>query len=118
MVKFGLIPELVGRLSVHVNLEELDEKALIQILTKPKNAIIKQFNEYFKMEGVKLTFQKSALSEIEKLAIKHKTGARGLRSILENILLDTMYELPSKSNVTEVIVDKNSILDNTQIQFK
>jgi ATP-dependent Clp protease ATP-binding subunit ClpX len=118
LVRFGLIPEIIGRLSVHVNLEELDEKALIEILTKPKNAIIKQFEEYFNMEGVKLTVQKPALSEIAKLAIKHKTGARGLRSILENLLLDTMYELPSKKSVKEVIVSKEAILDNSKIIFK
>jgi ATP-dependent Clp protease ATP-binding subunit ClpX len=118
LVRFGLIPEIIGRLSVHVNLEELDEKALIEILTKPKNAIIKQFEEYFNMEGVKLTVQKPALSAIAKLAIKHKTGARGLRSILENLLLDTMYELPSKKSVKEVIISKEAILDNSKIIFK
>jgi ATP-dependent Clp protease ATP-binding subunit ClpX len=118
LVRFGLIPEIIGRLSVHVNLEELDEKALIEILTKPKNAIIKQFEEYFNMEGVKLTVQKPALSEIAKLAIKHKTGARGLRSILENLLLDTMYELPSKKSVKEVIISKEAISDNSKIIFK
>jgi ATP-dependent Clp protease ATP-binding subunit ClpX len=118
LVRFGLIPEIIGRLSVHVNLEELDEKALIEILTKPKNAIIKQFEEYFNMEGVKLTVQKPALSEIAKLAIKHKTGARGLRSILENLLLDTMYELPSKKSVKEVVISKEAILDNSKIIFK
>jgi ATP-dependent Clp protease ATP-binding subunit ClpX len=118
LVRFGLIPEIIGRLSVHVNLEELDEKALIEILTKPKNAIIKQFEEYFNMEGVKLTVQKPALSAIAKLAIKHKTGARGLRSILENLLLDTMYELPSKKSVKEVVISKEAIDDNSKIIFK
>lgn len=118
LVKFGLIPELIGRLSVHINLEELDEKALIEILTKPKNAIVKQFSEYFKMEGVKLTIQKPALSAIAKLAIKRKTGARGLRGILENILLETMYELPSKKGISEVVISKNAIYDNSLIKFK
>jgi ATP-dependent Clp protease ATP-binding subunit ClpX len=118
LVKFGLIPEIIGRLSVHVNLEELSEQALVEILTKPKNAIIKQFGEYFKMEGVKLTVQKAALSEIAKLAIKRKTGARGLRSILENLLLDTMYEIPSQKGIKEVVVTKESINDITKIKFK
>ncbi len=109
LVKFGLIPELVGRLTINVNLSELDEKALIAILTKPKNAIVKQFREFFNMEKVKLTIDKSALIAIARLAIKYKTGARGLRSILENILLDTMYELPSLKNIKEVIIDKNVV---------
>jgi ATP-dependent Clp protease ATP-binding subunit ClpX len=95
LIKYGLIPELVGRLPVQTALSELDEDALIQILTKPKNSVVKQFQEIFLMEGVKLTFRKAALSEIAKLAIKRKTGARGLRSILEDLLLDTMFELPS-----------------------
>jgi ATP-dependent Clp protease ATP-binding subunit ClpX len=117
LVKFGLIPEIIGRLSVHVNLEELDEQALITILTKPRNAIIKQFGEFFKMEGVKLTVQKPALKAIAQLAIKRKTGARGLRSILENLLLDIMYELPSIKNVKEVVITKQSIKDKSQIKI-
>ena len=106
LIKYGLIPELVGRLPVQTALSELDEEALIQILTKPKNSVVKQFQEVFLMEGVKLTFRKAALSEIAKLAIKRKTGARGLRSILEDLLLDTMFELPSLEDVNEVVIDK------------
>lgn len=95
LVKFGLIPELIGRLPVITPLSELDEKALVKILTEPKNAIIKQFQALFKMEGVTLEFTPEALSAIAQQAIKRNTGARGLRSIVENILLDTMYRLPS-----------------------
>jgi ATP-dependent Clp protease ATP-binding subunit ClpX len=106
LIKFGLIPELVGRLAVHTALSELDEEALIEILTKPKNSVVKQFQAVFAMEGVKLTFRKAALCTIAKLAIKRKTGARGLRAILEDLLLDTMYEMPSMLSVREVIIDK------------
>jgi ATP-dependent Clp protease ATP-binding subunit ClpX len=106
LIGYGLIPELVGRLPVQTALSELDEEALIQILTKPKNSVVKQFQEIFAMEGVKLSFRKPALSAIAKLAIKRKTGARGLRSILEDMLLDTMFELPSLSDIKEVVIDK------------
>jgi ATP-dependent Clp protease ATP-binding subunit ClpX len=106
LIGYGLIPELVGRLPVQTVLSELDEDALIQILTKPKNSVVKQFQEIFAMEGVKLSFRKPALSAIAKLAIKRKTGARGLRSILEDMLLDTMFELPSLSDIKEVVIDK------------
>ncbi|MCS5591847.1 MAG: ATP-dependent Clp protease ATP-binding subunit ClpX [Gammaproteobacteria bacterium] len=106
LIKFGLIPELVGRLAVHTSLSELDEEALIEILTKPKNSVVKQFQEVFAIEGVKLIFRKAALSAIAKLAIKRKTGARGLRAILEDLLLDTMYEIPSTPSAKEVVIDK------------
>jgi ATP-dependent Clp protease ATP-binding subunit ClpX len=109
LISYGLIPELVGRLPVQTALSELDEDALIQILTKPKNSVVKQFQEIFLMEGVKLTFRKPALSAIAKLAIKRKTGARGLRSILEDLLLDTMFELPSLDDVNEVVIDKTVV---------
>jgi ATP-dependent Clp protease ATP-binding subunit ClpX len=104
LLKFGLIPEFIGRLPVIATLEDLDEDALITILTAPKNAIVKQYQKLFEMEGAKLTFQPDALSEVAKLAIERKTGARGLRSILEGILLSTMYELPSLEGIEEVIV--------------
>jgi ATP-dependent Clp protease ATP-binding subunit ClpX len=107
--KFGLIPEFVGRLPVVASLEELDEKALIEILTAPKNALIKQYEKMFELEGVELQFRKDALTEIAKLAIERKTGARGLRSILEKTLLDTMYELPSLQNLEKVVVNKGVI---------
>ncbi|MCT8517062.1 ATP-dependent protease ATP-binding subunit ClpX [Glaesserella parasuis] len=108
LVKFGLIPELIGRLPVITPLEELDEKALINILTEPKNAIIKQYQALFKMEGVELKFTKDALVAIAQKAISLKTGARGLRSIVENLLLDTMYDLPSLK-ASKVTVGKNCV---------
>jgi ATP-dependent Clp protease ATP-binding subunit ClpX len=109
LIKFGLIPELVGRLAVNTSLDELDDDDLVQILTKPKNSVVKQFQEFFSIEGVKLTFRKNALLAIAKLAVERKTGARGLRSILEGILLDTMYEMPSTSSAKEVIIDKDVV---------
>lgn len=109
LIKFGLIPELVGRLPVQTALGELDEAALVEILTKPKNSVVKQFQEIFKLESIKLTFRKASLLAIAKLAIKRKTGARGLRSILEDLLLDTMFELPSLKDVSEVVIDKSTV---------
>ena len=106
LIKFGLIPEFVGRLPMISVLEELDEKALVQILTEPKNALVKQFHKMFEIEGAQLQFRKDALTEIAKLAIERKTGARGLRSILEQMLLDTMYDLPSLKNIEKVIINK------------
>jgi ATP-dependent Clp protease ATP-binding subunit ClpX len=114
LIKFGLIPELVGRLPVQTALSELDEDALVQILTKPKNSVVKQFQEIFQLEGVKLTFKKASLLAIAKLAIKRKTGARGLRSILEGLLLNTMFELPSLKNVVEVVIDKSVVQKNKE----
>jgi ATP-dependent Clp protease ATP-binding subunit ClpX len=109
LVKFGLIPEFVGRLPVVTTLQELDEAALIDILTQPKNALVKQFQALFKMENVELIFEEAALHAIAKKAIKRKIGARGLRSILEDVLLDTMYELPSLTHLKQVIVDEKAI---------
>ncbi|MFK3649121.1 ATP-dependent Clp protease ATP-binding subunit ClpX [Lysobacter enzymogenes] len=109
LIKFGLIPEFVGRLPVVATLEELDEPALISILTEPKNAITKQFRKLFEMENVELEFRPDALSAIAKKALKRKTGARGLRTIVESVLLDTMYELPSLENVSKVVVDESVI---------
>ncbi|MEA1988666.1 MAG: ATP-dependent Clp protease ATP-binding subunit ClpX [Pseudomonadota bacterium] len=106
LIKFGLIPEFVGRLPMIASLEELDETALIKILTEPKNALVKQFQKMFELEGAALQFRKDALSEIAKLAIERKTGARGLRSILEQLLLDTMYDLPSLKNIEKVVINK------------
>ena len=106
LIKFGLIPEFVGRLPMIASLEELDETALIKILTEPKNALVKQFQKMFELEGAELQFRKDALSEIAKLAIERKTGARGLRSILEQLLLDTMYDLPSLKNIEKVVINK------------
>lgn len=109
LIKYGLIPEFVGRLPVVATLSELDEAALIDILTRPKNALTKQFHALFKMEDVDLEFREEALNLIAKKALKTKIGARGLRSILENILLDTMYELPSLEGVSKVVVDENVV---------
>jgi len=106
LVKFGLIPELVGRLAVHTSLDELDEEALIEILTKPKNSVVKQFQQFFAIDGVKLSIRKNALVAIARLALKRKTGARGLRAIMEDLLLETMYEIPSTPTAKEVVVDK------------
>lgn len=111
LLKFGLIPEFVGRLPVVATLEDLDEAALISILTEPKNALVKQYQRLFDMESVKLTFDPSALTEIAKKAIVRNTGARGLRSILEGMLLDTMYELPDKEDLEEVVVNAETVKD-------
>ncbi len=109
LVKYGLIPEFVGRLPVVTTLHELDEVALVDILTNPKNALTKQFQSLFKMENVELEFREDALKLIAKKAMARKIGARGLRTILENILLDTMYELPSLVGVKKVVIDENAI---------
>jgi ATP-dependent Clp protease ATP-binding subunit ClpX len=109
LIKYGLIPEFVGRLPVMATLEELDEESLITILTEPKNSLSKQFKKLFEMEDVELDIRDDALLEIAKLAIKMKTGARGLRSILENSLLDTMYEVPSLENLEKVVLDASCI---------
>ncbi len=108
LLKYGLIPEFVGRLPVFATLEDLDEDALIQILTKPKNALVKQYQRLFEMDDVALTFKDEALSTIASKAIERKTGARGLRSILEAILLDTMFDLPSANGIEEVVVNKEA----------
>ncbi len=109
LVKFGLIPEFIGRLPVHAILRELDETALVQILTEPKNALLKQYKKLFAKNNVELDFNQEALDAVAKLALARKTGARGLRSILENLLLDTMYELPSQDNVQKVIIDADVV---------
>ncbi|MDP6787130.1 MAG: ATP-dependent Clp protease ATP-binding subunit ClpX [Rhodospirillales bacterium] len=106
LLKFGLIPEFVGRLPVIATLDDLDEKSLIEILTTPKNALVKQYERLFEMEDVRLTFSEDALVAISKRAIERKTGARGLRSIMESILLDTMFELPSLESVEEIVINR------------
>ncbi len=110
LLKFGLIPEFVGRLPVIATLTDLDEEALVTILTQPKNALVKQYQRLFEMEDARLTFTEDALIAISKKAIERKTGARGLRSILEEVLLDTMFDLPGLSNVEEVVVNEEAIL--------
>jgi ATP-dependent Clp protease ATP-binding subunit ClpX len=109
LLKFGLIPEFIGRLPVLATLEDLDEDALIKILTEPKNALVKQYQRLFEMEGVKLTFTEDALGVIAIRAIARKTGARGLRSILEMILLDSMFELPGLDGIAEYVVNKDVV---------
>ena len=106
LIKFGLIPEFVGRLPVVATLEELDEAALVKILTEPKNAITKQFRRLFEMEGVELDFRPDALAAVARKALERKTGARGLRTILEQVLLDTMFDLPSIEHVSKVVIDE------------
>ncbi len=109
LIKFGLIPELVGRLPVVATLDELNEAALVEILVEPNNALIKQYQKLFSMENVELEVRPAALSAIARKALRRKTGARGLRSILEGVLLDCMYELPSRQNVQKVVVDESTI---------
>ncbi len=109
LLKYGLIPEFVGRLPIIATLEDLDKKALVQILLEPKNSLIKQYQELFKLEGVKLTFKDEAVKEIANKAMSKKTGARGLRSILENSLLKIMFDLPGQNDIEEVIIDTGSI---------
>ena len=117
LVKYGLIPEFVGRMPVVATLEELDEQALVTILTEPKNALVKQYQKLFELEGVELEIRDDALRAIARRALARKTGARGLRSILEKALLETMFELPSMENVTRVTVDANVIEEGSQPLF-
>ena len=114
LLRYGLIPEFIGRLPIIATLEDLDEKSLIKILQEPKNSLIKQYQELFKLEGAKLSFKDNAIKEIAIKAISKKTGARGLRSILENILLKTMYDLPSQENIEEVIIDSSAAKGQSQ----
>jgi len=114
LIKYGIIPEFLGRIPVVASLEELDEQALARILTEPKNALVKQYQRLFEMEKVKLEFAKGSLEAIAKEAIRHKSGARGLRAILESVMLEIMYDVPSKSNIREVHIDANVILNKKQ----
>lgn len=118
LVKFGLIPEFIGRLPVIATLEELDQEALMQILTEPKNALTRQYQYLFEMENVDLLFEDSALRAIAKKALERNAGARGLRSILENVLLETMYDLPSRSDIGTVIINEAVINDKAAPEFK
>ncbi|RLA26104.1 MAG: ATP-dependent Clp protease ATP-binding subunit ClpX, partial [Gammaproteobacteria bacterium] len=106
LIRYGLIPEFIGRLPVVATLEELSEDALIQVLTEPKNALTKQYKKLFEMEGTELEFREDSLCAIAQKSMQRKTGARGLRTIVENVLLDTMYEIPSAENVSKVVIDK------------
>jgi len=114
LIKFGLIPEFVGRLPVVATLEELDEEALVSILTEPKNALTKQYAKLFEMEGTEIEFREEALRAVALKAMQRKTGARGLRTIMEHVLLDTMYELPSLENVQKVVIDERAIAGESE----
>jgi ATP-dependent Clp protease ATP-binding subunit ClpX len=114
LLKFGLIPEFVGRLPVVATLEDLDEKALIEILTAPKNALVKQYERLFEMEDVSLDFSEDALKAIAEKAILRKTGARGLRSIMEGILLESMFELPGLDGVEEIVINREVVEGRAQ----
>lgn len=112
LLKFGLIPEFIGRLPVIASLSQLDEAALIEILTKPKNALVKQYQKMLELDDVELEFEEDALEEIAKKAIERKTGARGLRSIIEGIMLDVMFDLPSREDIKKCIITKETVIDN------
>ncbi|MDI6604922.1 MAG: ATP-dependent Clp protease ATP-binding subunit ClpX [Thermoanaerobacteraceae bacterium] len=114
LLKFGLIPEFIGRLPVVVTLDSLDKESLVRILTEPKNALTKQYEKLFELDGVKLEFDKKALNVIAQKAIERKTGARGLRSILEELMLDVMYEIPSSENIEKCIITEETVLHNAQ----
>ena len=118
LLKFGLIPEFIGRVPIIVTLDSLDEDALIRILKEPKNSLIKQYQKLFELDNVKLSFDDEALHEIAQKAIDQKTGARGLRTILDDLLLDVMYEIPSKTDIKEVVVTKDSIKDHSKLKYK
>ncbi|MEE3323322.1 MAG: ATP-dependent Clp protease ATP-binding subunit ClpX, partial [Pseudomonadota bacterium] len=117
LLRFGLIPEFIGRLPVIATLEDLDEDALVQILTEPKNALVKQYKRLFSLEDTELTFTDDALTAIAKEAIARKTGARGLRSILETMLLDTMFELPDVEGLEEVVVEEKTVKDKEKPKY-
>lgn len=114
LLKFGLIPEFVGRVPVIATLDDLDEEALVEILTQPKNALVKQYQSLFRMENVELTFTEAALKQIAKKAVDRKTGARGLRAIMESLLLETMFDLPSLEGVQEIVIDEKVVAGETK----
>ena len=114
LIHYGLIPEFVGRLPILATLDELDEEQLVQILTEPKNALSKQYTRLFEMEGSEIEFREGALRAVARKAMERKTGARGLRSIVEHVLLDTMYDLPSFDNVAKVVVDEGVITGESE----
>lgn len=118
LLKYGLIPEFIGRVPIVVSLEDLDVNSLVKILQEPKNSLLKQYQKLFELDGVKLTFEDEAVKEIAEKAFKQETGARGLRTILEDLLLDVMFEIPSKENIKEVIVSKGAIKDKKKLIYK
>ena len=114
LIKYGLIPEFVGRMPILATLQELDEKSLIKILKEPKNSLTKQYKRLFEFENVQLNFKEDAVLEIAKKAIRKKTGARGLRSIIEALLLKTMFKLPTMENVKEVVIDQSVVKNKSE----
>ena len=117
LLKYGMIPEFVGRLPIIATLDDLDEDALVRVLTEPKNALVKQYQSMFEMEGVKLTFTDGALKAIAQKAIERKTGARGLRAIMEETLLELMYEVPDQHDLEEIVIDEKVINDKKEPKF-
>lgn len=117
LLKFGLIPEFIGRVPMVVTLEALDKKALINILTEPKNALVKQYRKLFSMDGIRLTFEEDAIEEVAALALERNTGARGLRSILETVMLDAMYEVPSRKDISECVVTREAVRDPKKLKL-
>ena len=118
LIKYGLIPELVGRLPISCALNDLDEEALLQILTEPKDAITKQYKKLFEMDGVELEFDEAALRQVVNLTTKKCTGARGLRAVLENVMIDLMYDIPSDPDMKEVVVTEDVVLKRIKPQLK
>ena len=114
LIKRGLIPELIGRFPVITSLQNLDEEALIAILTKPKNALVKQYKKFFELEEVELEFEEGALKKMAELALKRKIGARGLRALMESAMLDLMYEIPSNPAVERVVITEESVIDTAK----
>jgi ATP-dependent Clp protease ATP-binding subunit ClpX len=114
LVRYGLIPEFVGRLPVLATLDELDEEALVRILVEPKNSYTKQYTKLFQMEDVEIDFREDALKAVARKAVDRKTGARGLRSILESVLLDVMYRIPSDEDVSKIVIDENVIIGDSE----
>ena len=114
LVKFGIIPELVGRVPINVTLDQLDREALIRILTEPKSAIVKQYQKLLELDGVDLQFEKDALEEIADISLARKTGARGLRAIMENVMMDTMYHVPSDDSIKTCLITKEVVKGNEQ----
>ena len=111
-VKYGLIPEFIGRVPVNVALDQLDEEAMLRILREPKNSLVKQYTALFKLDGVELKFDDDGLKEIADKAIERKTGARGLRAIMENVMMDSMYEIPSDDSIKKLVITKEMVDDN------
>ncbi|MFW6058080.1 MAG: ATP-dependent Clp protease ATP-binding subunit ClpX, partial [Persicimonas sp.] len=120
LMKYGLIPEFVGRLPVIATLDELDEDALVEILTRPKNALVKQYRKLFRIDGVELDFEEAALRAVSRKALAHKTGARGLRTILERVMLELMYEVPDHGEVKDITITEEMVeeADESPIQFE